>query len=401
MQTVDTKSQLQEQRKEIMQAINETEKDLTQLRSNKKVTINQLRVLQDKLEERKKLIENINLEVVYINNSIKIYENQIAYLRKKLNRFKIMYSKSIRYTYKSRNTYSMLAYLCSSADFNDAVRRMKYLRLLRILRRQQAEKIKALHANLYHKIDLLNAERASKDKLLAELSGQNKALEAETRETNSAVTELLKREKELQSELQIKKKSAKRINDAIQAIIKREMKNSEDNAEDSTEEKAPPTAIAKPKEESIPSITKAELVLAKSFESNKGKLVMPVSKGSITGHFGKYSIKNIEYFNNGIDIQTITYGIVNSVFEGTVSSVSEIDGKTIVIVQHGFYFTVYTNLLKGLVIKGQHIVAKQPIGLVANNEDGYPTLNFQIWKSEGSKHETIMLNPEVWINKRK
>ena len=356
--TGDTRQTLENQRKEIVQEITETENQLKTLKSDKKVTLTQLNVLQEQLTERQLLIDNLNDEVKYIDYRIALCNRQIAGLRKKLERFKLQYARSIRYSYRNRTTLDMLAFLCSSNDFNEAIRRMRYLKLMRAMRQQQADKIRETHAAIYHQLDLLNAE------------------------------------KELQAELAEKRKSEKRIDTAIQSVIKQEMAHSEEKAE-----RRNTTADDGSYSPDAPAISKAELKLAGSFEKNKGRLAWPVDKGHITCKFGKYSIRNIQYFNNGLDIRTVTYGIVKSVFEGTVSSVVEMDGKVIIIVQHGNYFTVYNNLLRGMVLKGQHVIARQPLGLVAQNEEGFPTLNFQIWKSGGSSGETVMVNPEVWISK--
>ena len=401
----DTRAELEDQRKEIMREIQETEQQLTVLKSDKKMTFTQLKVLQEKLSARALLIENLQDEVKYIDKTIATYSKQIAGLKSTLEHYKVLYTRSIRYSYKNRTNLNMLAYLCASQDFNEVIRRMKYLRTMRAMRKQQSDKIRATHAEMLHKIDLLNAERAGKDKLLQELNGQSATLVKETLEANESYKDMAGREKELQAELLEKKKSAKRISDAITAIIKQEMKHSEDEFKashkpkpyepDVTEDTDPDNDLP----EHIPIIGKEELNLACSFEKKKGQLGWPVARGRISCHFGKYNLRNIDYFNNGVDIRTMTYGIVNAVFEGTVSSVVEMDGKVIIIVQHGNYFTVYNNLLRGMVLKGQKVVANQPLGLVAQNEEGFPTLNFQIWKSGGSKHETVMLNPEAWIRK--
>ncbi len=401
----DTRAELEDQRKEIMREIQETEQQLTVLKSDKKMTFTQLKVLQEKLSARALLIENLQDEVKYIDKTIATYSKQIAGLKSTLEHYKVLYTRSIRYSYKNRTNLNMLAYLCASQDFNEVIRRMKYLRTMRAMRKQQSDKIRATHAEMLHKIDLLNAERAGKDKLLQELNGQSATLVKETQEANESYKDMAGREKELQAELLEKKKSAKRISDAITAIIKQEMKHSEDEFKashkpkpyepDETEDTDPDNDLP----EHIPIIGKEELNLARSFEKKKGQLGWPVARGRISCHFGKYNLRNIDYFNNGVDIRTMTYGIVNAVFEGTVSSVVEMDGKVIIIVQHGNYFTVYNNLLRGMVLKGQKVVANQPLGLVAQNEEGFPTLNFQIWKSGGSKHETVMLNPEAWIRK--
>ena len=405
LHTDDTRGQLEDQRKEILREIQETEQQLASLKSDKKVTFGQLKVLQEKLNERAALISNIQDEIKYLDYTITQYGKQIAGLRKKLERYKVLYTRSIRYSYKNRTNLNMLAFVCAAHDFNEVVRRMKYLRTMRAMRRQQSEKIRATHTELYHKIDLLNAERAGKDKLLQELTGQNATLEKETKEANESYKEMAGREKELRAELNEKRKSEKRISDAITAIIRQEMRHSEDAfkaahkpkpyEEDVTEDTDPENVLP----EHVPIIGKAEMMLARNFEKKKGQLNWPVAKGRISCHFGKYNLKNIDYFNNGVDIRTVTYGIVKTVFEGDVSSVVEMDGRVIIIVRHGNYFTVYNNLLRGMVLKGQHVVANQPLGLVGQNEEGFPTLNFQVWKSGGSKHETVMLNPEAWIRK--
>jgi len=404
-QSTDTRRHLESQRKEILQEIDETEKELIQIRTDKKITINQLKVLQDKANERQRLIDNINDEVRYIDGLIASYENQIAGLKKKLARYKMQYTQSLRYSYRTRNNFDFLAYVCASSDFNDAVRRTKYLKVMRAMRRQQADKIRVTHAELYHQLDLLNAEKANRGKLLADLNEQNKNLTNETNDASNAFKDMAGKEKELMKDLIEQRNSAKRLDNAIRNIIKQEMQHSEDAAagrklrRETDEDNEEEPVTRKPKPDEPPAIGKDELALARSFEQNKGRLGWPVEKGTISCHFGKYNIKNIEYFNNGIDIHTVTYGIIKAVFDGVVSSIINIDSKQIIIVQHGNYFTVYGNIMRPMALKGQKVITGQPLGLVGNNEDGFPTLNFQIWKSVGSKRETVVLNPEGWIGK--
>ena len=409
LQPGDTRTRLETQRKELLQQISATEQELTGLRTEKTVTLNRMKVLQMELEERTKLIENLNEEVAYIDRTMEEYEARIAGLKRKLNRYKLQYTKSIRYAYKSRTSLSMMAYLCSSQDFNEAIRRLRYLQVMRAMRMQQAEKIKATHAEIYHQLDILNVEKANKNKLLADLNLQGRSMQAAKQETDNAVKDLSGREKELQVEIAGKKKAAKRIDDAIEGIIKSEMKTSEEEtvgkvkkpANDDADEPAPDEHPKRGKEAAaaLPVMPPEELSLAHRFETNRGKLPWPVEKGSVSCHFGKYSLKNIEYFSNGVDIRTVTYGIVKAVYDGTVSSVVEMDGKLMILVRHGNYFSVYGNIIKSMVIKGEKVTGGKPVGLVANNEEGYPTLNFQIWKSAGSGKGTTVLDPEEWLGK--
>jgi septal ring factor EnvC (AmiA/AmiB activator) len=161
-----SRADLEAKKKEIMDAINETQRQLDETKQNKNATIGQLRALQNKLAERQKLIGNINDEIGDIDNNIKSSSTEVTHLKGNLEQLKIHYAQSIRYAYETRSNYGMLAYMFSSSDFNDAMRRMKYLKKLRELREQQVEQIRITQAQLTHKIGVLNAAKAQKDELL-------------------------------------------------------------------------------------------------------------------------------------------------------------------------------------------------------------------------------------------
>ena len=148
-------------------------------------------------------------------------------------------------------------------------------------------------------------------------------------------------------------------------------------------------------------LTPTDVALAANFEGNQGKLYWPVAKGAITDHFGTHPhplAPKVIMENNGIDIRTTAGAPVRAVFEGTVSSVFPVEGSQIVMIQHGNYFTVYNNLASVSVSKGQHVSTMQNIGVVGTNEEGEPTIKFQIWKSNGKKGQ-VKLNPESWLGK--
>jgi murein DD-endopeptidase MepM/ murein hydrolase activator NlpD len=140
--------------------------------------------------------------------------------------------------------------------------------------------------------------------------------------------------------------------------------------------------------------------LSNSFAANQGRLPWPVERGTITGYFGphKHPVANVTIDNNGIDIQTSAGAGVRAVFDGMVSSVFPVPGSGVnVVIVHGSYYTVYANLASTSVSKGQQVRTKQTIGVVGTNDDGLPTLNFQIWKAMGKS--SGKLNPSSWIAK--
>lgn len=425
-------------RKELQDDIAETEKRLQLVKNDKQATMSQLRDLQNKLALRQRLISNINDEMDDIDKTIRNSSKEVGSLKTKLEELKIRYAQSIRYAYQTRSSYDMLAFLFSSRDFNDALRRMKYLKKFRDFRKQQVEQIKSTQVQLQRKIGVLNSEKQQKDRLLDTEEEQKKVLLQETDHTNQVMQELKGRESELLSNIEKNRIIAKRVNAAINRIIENEIAKAAKEAEEAEkkrieEEKkkaaataatnpvpaktnvsgtvvtgnpppAPTAAAPRPRPahtESQPLLsTPTEVALAENFEGNMGKLYWPVDKGFISDHFGTHPHPietKVMIENTGVDIQTSADAPVRAVFDGTVTSVSYIAGNMMVLIKHGNYFTVYNNMKSASVKKDEQVRARQQIGIVAENDEGEPTIKFQIWKA--MKKGSVKLNPEIWLGK--
>ena len=426
-----SKEQLEVKRKEILEAINETERQLSAVKNDTKATMGQLRALQNKLAERQRLIGNINEELSTIDVTIRNSSKEVGTLKMKLEQLKIRYAQSIRYAYTTRSSYDMIAFLFSSRDFNDAMRRMKYLKKFREFRKQQVVQIRTTQAQLQNKIGTLNAEKAQKDELLSTQVQQKQVLIKETDQTNQVIQDLKGKESKLLKDIEANRKTTVRINKAIEVLIEREMAKAAKAAEEEAKRKAAELAKANPPGTAAPGtktaapgtagntapvkptaprvnpkaagapllLTPDDVALAANFEGNKGKLYWPVEKGYITDHFGSHPhplAPKVIIENSGIDIQTGVNAPVRAVFDGTVTNVfSTVGSQQIVMVQHGNYFTVYNGLATVSVKKGQEVKAKQVLGQVATNDEDLPVINFQIWM--GSKKGQVKLNPEQWI----
>ena len=418
-QTQNQKAQLEAKRKELQDAINETEKELTEIKKNKNATLSQLRALQYKLSQRQRLIGNINEEIGSIDQDINKSSAEILTLKQKLEMLKVHYAQSIRYAYTSRSSYDMLAFLFSSANFNDAMRRMKYLKTFRDFRKKQVDQIVATQTQISQKINVLSKEKQEKDQLLASQKEQSAALMGDVKETNNTMQDLKGKESELQRQAEKNRKAAARINKFINDIIEREMQAALKKAEEEEKKRlatnktappvktpdksyVPPSRTTKPKAEASPlMLTPTDIALAENFEGNRGKLYWPVAQGSISDRFGTHPsplAPKVFVDNPGVDIRTSANAAIRAVFDGTVSSVFTVEGVQIVVIQHGNYFTVYNNLASVAVSIGQHVKTLQSIGVVAANDEGEPTVKFQIWKSNGKKGQ-IKLNPEQWIGR--
>lgn len=422
-----TKEQMEVERKKIQEAIDETQQQLDAIKNDKKATMSQLRALQNKLADRQRLIGVINQQMGEIDNTIKSSSKEVGSLKQKLEQLKVRYAQSIRYAYETRSSYDMLAFLFSSSSFNDAMRRMKYLKTFREFRKQQVEQIRITQNQLQHKIGVLNAEKAQKDELLSSQVQQSQTLKQETQQQNEVIQELKGKESQLLKEIEANRKKSANINRAINDIIQREIKKAQE------EEQRKEELAAKTKPATVPSTktptktatepvlsnpsssykprpaaevqpllsTPDDIALSEHFENNKGKLYWPVEKGYISDHFGEHPhpVEHQVMINNrGIDIQTAQGATARVVFDGVVTSVFVLSGDNqSVMIKHANYFTVYNNLTNVQVKKDQVVTAKQPLGTVVNNEEGIPTINFQIWKVLGKK--TVNLDPESWIGK--
>jgi septal ring factor EnvC (AmiA/AmiB activator) len=321
----------------------------------------------------------------------------------------------------------MMAFLFSSRDFNDATRRMRYLKKFRDFRKQQVDQIKITQNQLQRKIGTLNAEKAEKDELLNAQMQQTQVLKQETEQTNQVIQDLKGKENQLLREIEKNRATANRINNYIKLQIEKEMAEATRRAEEEAKRKAAEYAkanpgVAPPKPAPTPStpsahvsprvkparaevpmlLTPTDVALASNFEGNKGKLYWPVDKGYITDHFGSHPHPvetKVMVENSGIDIQTDANASVRAVFDGVVTNkFSTIGSQAIVMIKHGNYFTVYNGLSTVNVEKGQEVKARQVIGQVANNDENVPTINFQIWKWNG-KNGNVKLNPEQWIGR--
>jgi len=427
-----TKTQLEAKRKELQDEINETEQQLSEIKKDKNANLSELRILQNNLAQRQKLIGNINDEIGDIDNNIRSSSKEVLTLKQKLDQSKIRYAQSIRYAYETRSSYDMLAFLFSSSDFNDAMRRMKYLKKFRDFRKQQVEQIRTTENQLQHKIGELNQTKAQKDKLLENEVLQKQDLQKATEQTNTVIEQLKGKESELRANIEKNRIIANRVNRAIQSYIEAEMAKEAKKAEEEEAKRraaeaktnaATPKPAAKPgatetvsnnptkitPHERAPNevrtllLTPTDVALANNFEGNKGKLYWPVEKGYIIDHFGSHPhplYPKVMINNDGIDIQTDENAPIRAVFDGSVFKVFSADGGNtqIVVLKHGNYFTLYRGLATTSVKMGEQVTVKQVIGHVALNDENLPVINFQIWKYTGSKSD-VPINPEAWIGK--
>lgn len=227
-----SRTDLEKRRASIMESIKETQEQLELTKQNKNATLSQLRALQSKLAERQKLIGNINAEINELNKDIQLSASEINDLKKNLSVQKIRYAQSVRFAYKNRSSYNMVAFLFSSNSYNEAIRRLKYLKKYRDNRKEQAEQIRTTQSRIEKKLGELNIEKSHKDVLKSAEEQQRQVILKETKEKDHVVKELKTREKDLAKEIDKNRKAASQVDQAIQRVIIREIELARKKAEE-------------------------------------------------------------------------------------------------------------------------------------------------------------------------
>lgn len=369
-----TKQQLEEE-------IRYTNSLLDQTKKSKEVSLNRLRLLNRQIQKREALIGTISKEIEGVETQIDEGSRQIDRLSGDLKVMKADYSRMIYLAYKTMNANSRLVFLFSAKDFNQAFQRFRYYQQVAQYRRRQAEKIRVTQIEINQKRNELVSVRDQKMTLIQSEEQEREKLRREQQEKDRSVKQLTKKEKELLSTLKTKEASLKKLKEEIEKVIA---------AERSGTTGAGKSATAAP-------MTPAEKKLSGNFAANKGGLPWPSEKGVVVSTFGEHPhpvLQHVKVRNNGIDIAVEKGTPVRSVFNGKVSRVLSLPNlHKVVIIRHGEYLTVYSNLETVTVTDGQEITTKQTIGRVYSDpEDGKTELHFELWLGKSIQ------NPQEWLS---
>jgi septal ring factor EnvC (AmiA/AmiB activator) len=406
-----SREELEKRRKEIQQEIQDLQRAQSEISKDKKAGLSQLKLIERKLRSRYAVIENLNDEMKMIDNTIFNDNREIYRLQRELDTLKKQYARTIEYAYKNRSSYDMMNFIFSATSFNDAVRRVSYLKTYRQYRDEQVGNINRTQKELSAKINTLTQDKKEKGQVLLEQNKQKELLESEKKEKNQFVTKLKSREKEIEKEMAAKRKIERSLQTSIAAIVKREIEAARKKAEEDAK-KAAAAVATKPAEvkpatsssaapistrkvnvlENTPEVTKVSV----GFENNRGNLPWPVDKATVTAGFGRQKIEGTSIIedNIGLTIQTVPGSNVKAVFDGTVATVYDVAGSQTITIKHGKYFTTYYNLSSVNVSKGALVKMGQSIGKAAQNDDGDGEIIFVV------NVESKFVDPEDWLKNR-
>jgi len=431
------KAELTSRRSELNDEIARTKQLIKEYQADQRNASAELTLLNEQIRLREELIRSINSEVGAIDGNIRTGEGRVVELEGSIQDLKSEYAKMIYNSYKQRSSYSKLAFILSSTDFFQAVKRVQLLKQYAENRKFHAQQMKdaqleisenisMLEGNKQTKLALSNDEQSERNEIALNKSEQQKKLEVlkseegklrevqrqkeiERRQLTTKIEDIVRQEIAAENE-RIRKQEAekarlaeeKRKEDQRRAAANATASN---NASANAAGTSAPVVVTTPKsiEKASPKLESApEVVLANTvFEQNKGSLPWPVPSGAIGSKFGRHaheSIAGIEVNNKGVDFITSANAEIFTVFSGTVTSVFNIQGAGMnVIVTHGAYKTVYSGLQNVYVAVGSKVNTKDKIGTVADNGEGY-VLHFELGKV--SEAGWVPQNPELWLKRR-
>ena len=374
-------SSLQQQKENAAKEIELTNRLLSQVQQKEKASLNSLQLINNNINQRNTLISNLNAEIKLYEEFIQNNNLVVEMLTDDLKKMKIEYARLIRVTYLSKRAGNNLLFLLSAENFNQAYRRMLYMRRYTSFRNNQAATMKTLQSLLNEKAENLEKLKATRQQLLSDTRSETQKLAQEKSRQNQEIQKLKRQQQDLRKKLQQQRLVEQQLEREIQRIIEEEARKNREAGE-------PAYAL-----------TPEQMLVGENFEQNKLRLPWPVERGVITERFGIHRhpvLEKVQVRNNGINIATEPGSKVRAVFNGEVSRVFGITGgNSAVIIRHGNFLTVYSNLLEVTVKKGEKVSARQNIGTVYTDfDDGNKSiLKFQIWR------ENQKLNPEEWIGR--
>ena len=419
-----SKKELEEKRRKIIRDIDATARMLKKTVANKETTYDRFVALQTQIENREDLIRTLHEEITDADSGIERNQQVILSLEGDISRMREEYGRTVRAAYRRRSVSNPLLFLFSAENLNQVFRRWLFLRKYDRLRTQQAEAIQFTQKMLADKSKSLEDSKSEKTILLSNIQVQQESLTSELQDKDQLLKTLQKDESRLKQDLDKKQSAHEALNQAIERIIQEEVRKQVEASRRPAPAKpqapvSPPPAAtpapqpkaktqpAAPEKKTAPAPAVAEPErpadanedqLSRGFRLAKGKMPWPVEEGFIARKFGRQkhpTLKNIDITNNGIDIRTDEASNVRAIYEGRVAGVQFIPGHDYtVILQHGLYYTVYSNLSEARVQQGAAVKAGQPLGLVSTNPiTGSSEIHFELW------YQKERLNPALWIKR--
>ena len=396
---------LKKEQKKLEKKISNTKNLLKKVSSSRETSYNELKLIENQIDSREALLRVYDNQVKMADVYIKERKEKVDALRVRMEKLKAQYKEMVLYAYKNRNKNGRMMFILSSDNYYEAQKRNKYLKSVSSLHQKQVALITQDQLKINEEIKQIEIEKENKQTALAQKRIEREEIESDRIQKELVLAEIKKKEGVLLAEIEkneIKKQEIKRrITEAIQkelAEIERKRREAERRKREAAKKNGEDVTTV---DLSFIDESSEGKIISKKFQNNKGSLPWPISKGSITERFGKNqhpTLNGVYTNNNGIDISCPEGAVIRAVFEGEVTSVFTIPGAgKVVILKHGNYRTVYSNLKETRVSIGNRVSTKQALGVVLSENSDLGVLHFEVHQVSGAS--TKSLNPSLWIDR--
>jgi septal ring factor EnvC (AmiA/AmiB activator) len=411
---------LEKRRSQLLEEIKLTNRQLEKTKTSQKNELQQFQILKEQARNREKLVQHLLAEIKSVNSEIAKAGKELDQLEAEITQLKQEYAAILQKTYRIKLGTDPLMLILSADNFNQAFQRWIYVNQIKRMRSEQAGVIKTKQMSYREKITQLEVYKKTKEKLAQEEVNQKQKIDEEAKQKEALIANLKQDEQSLRSQISEKDKQQKQLQKEIEKLIqeairkakeeererKRKEKEEEErrnlalknNSPQNQEDKPSADVASKPKATPKPTPpTPAATALSEDFSKNKGKLPWPVERGTISKRFGTQAhdvVSNIMITNNGIDIRTEPNAPVKAIFKGKVIGKKYIpDQHYMVLLQHGKYYTVYSNIVNIAVKEGQEVNPGTIIGYATGDESTTTEVHFELWQ------EFTTLDPSTWLKK--
>lgn len=395
------RKKLESQRKGIENEIINLNSALKEVTNNRKEALRRAIILGATIQKREELIGTIQKEVDLLDQRIEGAQNQMNRLNGELVTLKSDYARMVSAAWINRGKFNRLMFLLSAQSFNQAYLRLKYFQQYGEFRREQARLIVATNDSIMIQKRQLSNLRLQRQGSLVKLDNEKKNLVNERSEQETNAIKLAGRQEEIKRDIARKKAAERELKEGIEKMIAEEIRLANAKKAKSTKKRISndKNKTTAPSKSDVFELTPEEKLLSQNFAGNRGRLPWPVEKGYVSEPFGEHAhpiVKSIRTRNNGVNIASPKNTECRAVFEGVVTRVMSIPGyNSVVIIRHGNYLSVYSNLSEVYVSQGSKVSNRQTLGRVATAENGVETdLHFEIWDGK------TQINPMFWLSPR-
>ena len=390
---------LKKQQKKLERKISSTKNLLKKVTDSRKESLSELQLINTQIQSREDLLSLFDRQVLLAEGTIKEKEEQVEALGERVEKLKAQYKEMILHAYKSRNKNGKMMFVLSADNYYEAQKRNKYLKSITALHKKQVAIIASTQKKVTEEIAAITLEKERKKALLTKKRIERQEIESDREKQQLILNQIQKKEASLRADIAANERKKQKLKAKIAEAIKRELAEIERKRKEAERKRRE----ANPNAEVSPSFTDESSegkIVSKNFEKNKGTLPWPVSSGAITERFGKNkhpSLNGVYTNNNGIDLSCPSGSGIRAVFSGKVTAVFPIAGAgKVIIIKHGNYRTVYSNLKESFVAIGDEVTTKSEIGVVLLNESELGLLHFEIHHVSGMT--TKSLNPSLWLD---